>query len=102
VYEDYPKKVGRITFEFDPDVDSEIEDMIQLLQGRKWNRVVWEFDRHLHSLVKYRDYYSELEKELPDTPKEVLEKMSEKMYTLAENTRQRLWDLLSDENLDLD
>lgn len=72
--------MSKIILEFDG--IEERQDARDALDVMKWKSVVWDLDQHLRSELKYND--------LPDD-----------VYEALEQLRERLRNLVSDNNLDL-
>lgn len=72
----------KATLEFNlPDDQDDFRDAVN---GQKWTLVIWDFDQHLRSQIKYNDNLS---------PEE---------YKIYEEIRDLLWEKIGKEGLSLD
>ena len=72
----------KATIEFNlPDDQDDFQDAVN---GQKWRLMVWDFDQHLRSQLKYND------------------KLSSEQYKVYEEIRDLLWEKISGAGLSLD
>jgi hypothetical protein len=72
----------KATIEFNlPDDQEDFQDAVN---GQKWRLMVWDFDQHLRSQLKYND------------------KLSEEQYKVYEEIRDMLYQKMNEDGLSLD